>query len=230
MALDSKSFQPLDIKLSGPHDDEEDIFFKDLLLSLVGGEITPNEAANNLDKWIVEKSNTDLEERKKYPDPWNVPSPENPSWVAPNPSGLITCFFESFALLCSAFPPGHVGQDRLIRFLEALRDMPKHEVPNYLPNDPPEDFYYLLELWPFGGSWLGLTEVFRTEAEGTFFAFTGSSSLNSTDGLDKYTNCLPPAAEFEQTAAIHMLPLQRLEVTCRLGGGTGNQSWHVLQL
>ncbi|GMF76476.1 unnamed protein product [Aspergillus oryzae] len=167
MALDSKSFQPLDIKLSGPHDDEEDIFFKDLLLSLVGGEITPNEAANNLDKWIVEKSNTDLEERKKYPDPWNVPSPENPSWVAPNPSGLITCFFESFARLCSAFPPGHVGQDRLIRFLEALRDMPKHEVPNYLPNDPPEDFYYLLELWPFGGSWLGLTEVFPVEKVST---------------------------------------------------------------
>ncbi|KAB8275419.1 hypothetical protein BDV30DRAFT_236785 [Aspergillus minisclerotigenes] len=171
MVLDSKAFQPLDIKLSGPHDDEEDIFFKDLLLSLVGGEISPNEAANNLNKWIVENSNTDLEERKRYPDPWNVPSPENPSWVAPNPSGLITCFFESFARLCSAFPPGHVGQDRLIQFLEALRDMPKHEVPNYLPNDPPEDFYYLLELWPFGGSWLGLTEVFRTEAEDRGYSY-----------------------------------------------------------
>lgn len=172
MVSDNKAFQPLDIKLFAPHDDDEDLFFKKLLLSLVGGEITPDQAANDLDKWIVEKANKDFEERKKHPDPWNVPSPEDPSCVAPNPSGLITCFFESFARLGSAFPPGHAGQDRLIQFLEALRAMPMHEVPNYLPNDPPEDWYHWLELWPFGGSWLALTEVFRTEAEGTLFPFT----------------------------------------------------------
>ncbi|KAE8421046.1 hypothetical protein BDV36DRAFT_305609 [Aspergillus pseudocaelatus] len=179
MVSDNKAFEPLDIKLFAPHDDEEDLFFKNLLLSLVGGEITPDQAANDLDKWIVEKANKDFEERKKYPDPWNVPSPEDPSCVAPNPSGLITCFFESFVRLGSAFPPGHTGQDRLIQFLETLRAMPMHEVPNYLPNDPPEDWYHLLELWPFGGSWLGLTEVFRTEAEDCGYPYATFATLGS---------------------------------------------------
>ncbi|KAE8382366.1 hypothetical protein BDV26DRAFT_278148 [Aspergillus bertholletiae] len=179
MASDNKADQPLEIKLFGPHDDDEDLFCKNLLLSLVGGEISPTQAAHDLDKWIVDKANTDLEERKKYPDPWNVPSPESPSWVAPNPSGLITCFFESFARLCSAFPPGHAGQDRLIHFLEALRTMPKHEVPNYLPNDPPADFYYLLKLWPFGGNWLSLTEVFRVEAEDYGYPYATFATLGS---------------------------------------------------
>lgn len=48
--------------------------------------------------------------------------------IAPNPSGNIELVFPWIATLCSVFSAHHEKQDRIFQFLEALRDMPKHDV------------------------------------------------------------------------------------------------------
>ncbi|PYH92798.1 hypothetical protein BO71DRAFT_485099 [Aspergillus ellipticus CBS 707.79] len=69
------------------------------------------------------------------------------------------------ARLCSALPPGHVGQDRIIAFLEALRDLPRHEVAKVVfptnEGEIVENMFQTMEVWLLDGRWLSLQEEFR---------------------------------------------------------------------
>lgn len=89
--------------------------------------------------------------------------------IAPNPSGDLEELIQWIARLCSAFPPYHPGQDRIIKFLEVLRDLPRREVPDGVPpEDGSEEPYPTMTFWEFE-SWGWLAEIFRVEESGMSF-------------------------------------------------------------
>lgn len=163
---------PLDPKLFSDDDDEEDIFWKRKLEALINGDVTPSKAATDFDSSVVGEANTCHAELLKRPDPRNLTADEEENGVpsmraiAPNPSGSIELVFPWIATVCSAFPPHHEKQDRIIQFLESLRDMPRHDVYEGTPPEDPNGPYTTTTLWPFGGNWMALAEVFRIEAYG----------------------------------------------------------------
>lgn len=177
MAVEQSDEKPLDLQLFRDDDDNEDLFYKKRLHALVNGDVTPSTAAADFDAWIVDEANTRLKELMKRPDPRNLTPEEEEQGVslravAPNPSGSIEMVFQSIARLCSAFPPYHPGQDRIIQFLEVLRAMPEHQVPDGVPAEDPDDHDHMVSLWPFGDNWMALAEVFRMEADGLCSLFT----------------------------------------------------------
>ncbi|OJJ85929.1 uncharacterized protein ASPGLDRAFT_122491 [Aspergillus glaucus CBS 516.65] len=169
MASQDPGLQSLDPKLYSDDDDEEDIFWKRKLEALLNGDVTPSQAATDFDSCVVEEANTCHVELLKRPDPRSLTVEEEENGVpstraiAPNPSGNIELVFPWIATLCSAFPPHHEKQDKIIQFLEALRDMPKHDVYEGVPPENSDEPYNTTTLWPFGGNWMALAEVFRIE-------------------------------------------------------------------
>ena len=169
MASQLSDRQPLDLQLYDEYDDEEDLYYKKRLESLVLGEITPAKAASNFDAWVTTESSAKLDKLKQRPNGRKLTAEEEERGVheraiAPNASGYIEMVFPTIARLLSAFPPSHPGQDSVIQFLEALRALPKHEAPDGINAEPGGDD--MIILWPFGGSWMALTEVFRRVADG----------------------------------------------------------------
>ncbi|KAL2004513.1 hypothetical protein VTN00DRAFT_3398 [Thermoascus crustaceus] len=156
MAIEQSDEKPLDLQLFRNDDDDEDIFYKKRLHALVNGDVTPSKAATNFDAWIVDEANMRLKELMKRPDPRNLTPEEEEQGitlrsVAPNGSGNIEMVFQSIA--------------KIIQFLETLRAMPEHRVPDGVPAEDPDDQDQMIRLWPFGGNWMALAEVFRREAD-----------------------------------------------------------------
>lgn len=174
MASEDSGLRPLSLNLYRDDDDEVKVFHKKRLECLVNGEVTPSQAAADLDAFITEEANVRFEELMKRPDPRNLTPEEEkqgvPSMraIAPNPTGNIEDIFASVAKLCAAFPPYSIEQDRIVKFLEALRAIPEHEVYRETPPEDPNEPYATLKLWPFGGNWQALAEIFRHEAHGLF--------------------------------------------------------------
>lgn len=167
MASQDPGLQPLDTNLFSDNDDEEDLFWKRKLEALINNDVTPSQAATDFDLCVVEEANTRHAELLKRPDPRNLTSEEDENGVpsmraiVPNPIGSIELFFPWIATLCSAFPPYHEKQDRIIQFLEALQDMPRNDVYDGTPPEVPNEPYTTTTLWPFGGNWMALAEMFR---------------------------------------------------------------------
>jgi hypothetical protein len=171
MTSEQSDAKALELRLFNDDDDEEDLLYKKKLYALVNGDVTPSQAATDFDAWIVDEANTRLKEFMKRPDIKNLTSEEEERGIvslralAPNPSGDIEMVFKSVARLCSAFPPYHPGQDRIIHFLEALRAVPEHQVPDGAPKGDSDDHDQTITLWPFGGNWMALAELFRREGD-----------------------------------------------------------------
>ena len=204
--------KPLPWNLFSPDDTEEEILRKERLAALVSDDngITPNEAAIGFDAAVTSEANTRLQDTMKRPDPRNLTTEEEAQGVpstrvfAPNPSGAIEELFPWIARLCSAFPPYHPAQNRIVAFLEALRSLPRHDVPEGVP---PEDLasepYPSITLWPLGGTWQGLPEIFRVEELGMFcfhsvltagcFLIIERSSMPTTSPLAQLPVCHGPS-------------------------------------
>ena len=171
---------PLDLNLFQVWDDDEDLWYKNLLVALVQGDQTPTQVAIKIDTYITQASIKQqavhqqyLVHDKKTRTTSEKNKDEEEELVGPpNPDVHILMIMQWVARLCTAFPPGHVGQDRIIAFLEALRALPRHEVVKAsLPKaeGEPEDDEYVygrLEMWPFGKDWLTVVEEFRYVEEG----------------------------------------------------------------
>ncbi|KAI8303328.1 hypothetical protein K4K61_007185 [Colletotrichum sp. SAR11_59] len=169
MTTDDIDSRALSLNLFADDDDEEDILYKRKLQDLINGTVTPSEAAADFDAWVVQDANDRLKKLLKRPDPRNLTPEEEAKGmslraIAPNASGSIDLVFPTIAKLCSAFPPFHPGQNAIIQFLEALRALPEHQVPDGIPDGEGDDSHLII-LWPFGEDWMALTEIFRREAE-----------------------------------------------------------------
>lgn len=178
MSASASDAKPLDLQLYNDYDDDQDLMYKKWLQDLVNGDATPSKVASDIDAWIVSDANQQFKELMKRPDPRNLTPEEEEQGismrvVAPNASGYIERVFESVAKLCFAFPPYDPGHDRIIQFLEALRDMPPHQTFDGVPPTEEEKnsgYDNVVTLWPFEEDWMALTEIFRREADGRLTA------------------------------------------------------------
>ena len=167
----------LPLKLFNDYDTEEEILWKKRLEALANDEITPREAAVGFDTAVVQEAEQKLQSLLQRQDLRHLTPEEGaqgiPSMraIAPNPSGDLEHLMQSIARLCSAFPPYHPGQDRIIGFLEELRALPRHDIPDGVPPEDPAKSYPTITLWPFKGSWEALPETFRVEELGMFILF-----------------------------------------------------------
>ncbi|PYI36067.1 hypothetical protein BP00DRAFT_432493 [Aspergillus indologenus CBS 114.80] len=158
----------LELNLLEHHDDEEDLFYKSRLAAVANGDITPEQAATDIDVYMtLEAERLPKEIRAKLP----LPEGGDETDVGihcPNPGGHIEMLIHWVFKLCSAFPPGHIGQERIIGFLEALRALPKHRfitLSSSRDDDEEENMYTTLEVWPMGGNWLSLEMAARFEGD-----------------------------------------------------------------
>ncbi|KAH8684212.1 hypothetical protein BGZ60DRAFT_367016 [Tricladium varicosporioides] len=167
MASDAK---PLDMRLFNEHDDVDDLLHKRILEAMVNGDISPKKAATNITAWIVEKSNEEMQKRMKQPREDLTPEEEVNRPPLPNASRYINSMLESVIVLCGAFPPDHPGQDRIIQFLEALREMPECQVPE---SETINKHDSMITLWPFDRkNFFSLPYKFRFQAEDYSYPFS----------------------------------------------------------
>ncbi|PYI11783.1 hypothetical protein BO78DRAFT_425671 [Aspergillus sclerotiicarbonarius CBS 121057] len=160
--------KPLPLKLYDKWDDEDDLILKHKLEALINGNITPDQAAIDLDTIITNDMNQKHEALMKRPDPRN-PTPEeeaqgaNMYCIMPHPRRWIEPLFHAIARLCSSFPPYHPGQTRIIDCLKALKALPRHDLYSGLPPEDPNEPYRTVTLWPIEGNWEAVAEIFDYE-------------------------------------------------------------------
>lgn len=183
--------KPLPLKLYSEHDDEEDLPIKKKLEALVNGDTSPSQTAIDFDTAITEVTNQKQKEVMKRPDQQALTPEERAQGInmydlVPNPRLAIHTIFLSLARLCSAFPPYHPGQNRIVEFLEALRGLPRHEAYTGCPSEDPNEPYPTVLLWPLGGDWEGVAVLFDYEIT---CMFTHTPGVNS--GVYTYPSQFP---------------------------------------
>ncbi|RAH69211.1 uncharacterized protein BO66DRAFT_453155 [Aspergillus aculeatinus CBS 121060] len=162
----------LPLNLYQEWDDEEDLAYKNILVSLVEGDLDPSEAARQIDAVLLQRYAARYDLLRSRPNPYQL-TPEEVArgltsihQVASSAWCQVKMIFQWIAVLCSACPPGHPAQDRIILFLEALRAMPLHHVrclgPKSNEGKDVEPFEEM-PLWPLGKNWCGSADAFRRE-------------------------------------------------------------------
>jgi hypothetical protein len=155
---------PLDISLYQDSTDRDVLFCKQLLQALADGTRNAAEAAQDLDKWVMDESTRRLEELRSRPELDAKSTHETSSRAStPNASGYVELFFQGFPSLCAISPPHHEDQTRVIAFLEALMAMPVHRAPESFSNAPELSDDDSITLWPRG---VIEPDTFRVHAAG----------------------------------------------------------------
>lgn len=157
---------PLDPRLFDDDDDAEDLAYKQILDAVMAQTTPPSQAASQMDEWVT----SEAEKRSSWLKGRQLTQEERDSLylLAPNPSRHVDMIVGSMATVCSAYPPAHAAQNALVELVQALKELPKHQVPCLShddSHDPVLDGRY--SLWPFGtpsSEWL--TPKFQREAEG----------------------------------------------------------------
>ncbi|KAI8960765.1 hypothetical protein F5Y11DRAFT_328723 [Daldinia sp. FL1419] len=177
-------------------DDPEDRFCARLLRALVDDSQTPAQLATELDTWVVQESSRRLQALLKRPDSIETDDDDHiPRRDTPNASGYVDRFFQFFPNICSVFPPYHLGQTRVIHFLEALMAMPEHEAPDYfLSNDVFGDVQ-MMSLWADKGY---STEELRIGADAIRYPRSGIDTPGS-EGEARWRNYQSALARIAMT-------------------------------
>lgn len=172
--MTSQDVSVLSLHLFDHDDDAEDLEYKQVINDLITEQKTPHQAAEVIDKWVVREANTKYDQLRQRNPPFNLTPEEKDRvyLVAPNASRHVEMIVGCIAKVCTAYPPGHAVQNSFIEFFQALKAMPRHEVPNLSYKDGPDEptFDIKLTLWPFGTPSVDhLAQKFQREAEGAFF-------------------------------------------------------------
>ncbi|PYI31620.1 hypothetical protein BP00DRAFT_343510 [Aspergillus indologenus CBS 114.80] len=180
----------LPLNLYKEWDNEEDLAYKNILVSLVKGDLDPSEAARQIDAVLLQYYTSRYDLLRSRPNPYQLTPEETARGVtsiceiASSAPGQVKIIFEWIAVLCSAFPPGHLAQDRIIDFLTALRAIPLHRV-LYLGPDSNEgkdvEPFLEVELWPLGKNWCGSADAFRREVPRTYILLYPTHVFASCD-------------------------------------------------
>lgn len=166
MTAQDSNAAPLDPRLFDGDDDAEDLAYKQILNGVITQTTPPAQAAAQIDEWVTSEANArflQLKDRELTQE-----EKDSVYLVAPNPSRHVDMIIGCIARVCSAYPPAHAAQNALIEFIQALKGLPKHEVPDlsYDSSDKPVLDKTSL-LWPFGTrSTVYLAQRFQREAEG----------------------------------------------------------------
>jgi hypothetical protein len=157
-------------------DDIEDVAYKEVINDLITQQTTPAQAAEAIDEWVVREANTKYEQLRQRDPPFYLTPEEKDSvyLVGPNASRHVEMMVGTVAKICSAYPPGHTAQNALIEFFQALKALPRHDVPNLSYEDDSDEptFDIKLTLWSFGTPSVEyLAQRFQREAEGASCGF-----------------------------------------------------------
>jgi hypothetical protein len=120
-------------------EDEESVEIKEIITSLVGGECIPSVAAERLDSFIVNLTNTRLAAVEKRQSATITPKEEergiNCYDIGPHPRGSLWTLRIGILCAASTYPPTHAEQDRLLEFMEILSEMPAKKLPQATEDD-----------------------------------------------------------------------------------------------
>lgn len=160
-------------RLFDDDDETEDLVYKNLLQALITQSKSASDVAAEIDTWISQDAHEKYNALKSRNPPFHLEEGEE-TWssmlvLGPNPSKYISSLFFTIAAVCSAFPPAHPAQNRLIELIQALKDLPRHDVPSFLPPDDDDKYNFdeVMTLWEFGTDnvrWLMMK--FNSEVEG----------------------------------------------------------------
>lgn len=147
-------------------DRAEDLAYKNILNGVITLATSPSQAASQLDEWVT--TETELKQKQLQGRELTEEEKDGIYLVAPNSSRLVGMILESIARVSSAYPPGHDVQNALVALIQALSDIPKHQVLDLRYDDEHQPILNMTrELWPFKtGSTEVLAYSFRREADG----------------------------------------------------------------
>ncbi|KAJ5333009.1 hypothetical protein MYU51_005281 [Penicillium brevicompactum] len=111
-------------------DNAKELACKNIIKKLITQQITPFQAAEAVDEWVVRDSTTKYDKFRQRDPPFTLNPGENAFDDGPNTCGLVDMVIRIVAHICSAYPPGHIVQDSLIEFFQALKAMPRHDAPD----------------------------------------------------------------------------------------------------
>lgn len=157
---------PLDPRLFDDDDDAENLAYKQILDGVIAQATPPAHAAAQVDEWVT----TEAEARWSRLKDRQLTQDERDSLylMGPNPSRHVDMIVGTIATVCSAYPPAHAAQNALVEFIQALKGLPKHQVPGLSYDDSLDPVLGgTYSLWPFGSPSTGyLAQLFQREAEG----------------------------------------------------------------
>ncbi|KAM4056755.1 hypothetical protein HRG_003621 [Hirsutella rhossiliensis] len=164
--------QDLDPRLFDGDDDAEDLAYKQILNGVIAQTTPPSQAATQIDKWVTSEAKMRFRQLKDRQ--LTQEEKDGLNLFGPNPSRHVDMIVGSIATVCSAYPPAHAAQNALVGFIEALKAIPKHQVPGLSydnSHEPVLDETY--SLWPFGTrSTQYLAQRFQREAEEFAYPFS----------------------------------------------------------
>lgn len=155
-------------------EDGDDLFYKHLIRDFITGATPPAAAAAELDHWITDEARTRRSELDYHPRRWArkkfEQNPDDWSHVPRTDAHIDDLFRYGIIPILKACPPKSPEQVRLLAFLNALRDMPRHCAPYYnrWHQVHSDDTCQEIELWPFGENWMCLVELIRRESDGDY--------------------------------------------------------------
>ncbi|PWY83414.1 hypothetical protein BO70DRAFT_361531 [Aspergillus heteromorphus CBS 117.55] len=164
--------QPFPLRLFSEYDDENDLWIKQKLESLVKCDVSPTQTALDFDatitQLVLQKHENVMKRALLAPEQRAQGGEEktNPFTTLPRPRYYIETLLQSIALLAPSFPPHHAGQDAIIDFLKALQALPRHELYSGSPPEDPNEKYPTMTLWALEtpeGNWEGFAGYFRHE-------------------------------------------------------------------
>ncbi|KAJ5087920.1 hypothetical protein N7456_011536 [Penicillium angulare] len=143
--------KPLPFNLYEGDDEEQDIWIKKRLESLVNGALQPSQLAKEIDTKITEDTNRQHDELVIQ-----LKEGDDDDLVVPPPRIHLSPLFSAIVRLFFAFPANHPGQNLIVELLLALKALPRHQIYAGLPSDDPRKPHPTVTLWPFGeeeGDW-----------------------------------------------------------------------------
>jgi hypothetical protein len=163
MTLDIPTSPILEPQLYEDWDDEDDVRWKAPLDAVIKGDQTPLHGAQQIDQVLRVETTTRLQKLKDYSRTHlTAEDTESSDWgglYPPNATAFAKELLQSWCRVCTAYAPYSEGQNRLIDFLNQLRQLPRWMAPETRPDE--NGHVVESEFWAFGHGWIGLEDEFR---------------------------------------------------------------------
>ncbi|PSN61561.1 hypothetical protein BS50DRAFT_625398 [Corynespora cassiicola Philippines] len=208
MTSDMDSPPNLDPKLYEEWDDEDDLQWKAPLAALLADTQSPLQIAQAIDSLLRTETSSRLQKLNDYAASHHLSAEDRESgeWMAlyaPNATALAHEFIRLWCRVCTAFHPHSEGQDRLVAFLEELKDLPRWMAPESRPDEKGE--VLSTEFWKFGKDWVGLEDDFRRENDNV------GSLTHIPESCTRWVNLQSAMARVTANGLIYCAPFTALQ-------------------
>ena len=178
------------------------------------------ETSERLQKLVDHASTHDLTVEEREPGDWG-------GLYAPNAGALAREVVRSWCRLCTAYSPYSEGQNRLVEFLEQLRDLPRWMAPVSRPDE--NGHVHRSEFRVLRFDWIGLEEEFRRQHFGRWLCSCcrgrTSSLIYRMRSIQVHVLPISHANPSEQTSSHTMI----VTLPPTPGGETSSTPWRASQ-